>query len=191
MDRLEEAKKVYAPATKKRLNEVEKYGHRAAEYEAYKIWRIIPAQLRGAPETYIAAAGMDAVYQKELLSIRTQTEFSKKYKVSKQTLTAWNKKLDEDPDTRRFRNRVKNLLPTAFMAFYAKLLKEGNAERFVAFLKFIGEGDPPQGPQVIVPIQVIGGEGPDRLLDAIKRTHGPEYLETALALGSPDSGKDA
>ncbi|MHB8744876.1 MAG: hypothetical protein ACYC9L_17440, partial [Sulfuricaulis sp.] len=85
----------------------------------------------------------------------------------------------------------KNLMPTVFMAFYSKLLKYGDADRFNAYLKFIGEGDPPAGPQVIVPIQVIGGEGPDRLIDAIKRTHGPEYLETALALGSPDSGKDA
>ena len=105
-------------------------------YETYTLWRSIPAFMRQAKHKDIAEQlHIEEPLVLELVAIRTQGEFAKKYGVEQSTLSNWNKLMEKrDPlaDTRQWAGGlVKNLL----FKLYMNALKTGDPRAIELFLR--------------------------------------------------------
>ena len=59
-------------------------------YETYALWKSLPSFLKGQPRVALEKFGIEEETMFELLSVKTQLDFSKKYEVDTGTLTDWN-----------------------------------------------------------------------------------------------------
>ena len=117
-------------------------------YETYVIWRSIPAFLREKKHEDIAEElKIDQELISDLVVIRTQTEFAKKYGIENSTLSNWNKlieKRDALGDARQWASKfTKNIV----FALYQNALKTGNARSVELFFKAISKWNPKQSKQ--------------------------------------------
>lgn len=70
--------------------------YKAKEFEIYCLWRALPPFWKGLTEHELSKKFyIDDPDLVELLQISTQEEFSQKYDVNRDTLSAWNKKIKE------------------------------------------------------------------------------------------------
>ena len=113
--------------------------HREKEFKMYVIWRTIPKMFFRSDPKKFEMLGLDEDIS-YLYSIKNQTEFCRKYELNKNTITKWNKEIEEknllEPECRKF---VKGLMSNAIGALYFGALKHGDAARFVALAKYAGE----------------------------------------------------
>jgi len=114
--------------------------HKPKVFEIYMLWKSLPPILMKENEGVLDALAITDEPIRELLKIKNQTEFCKKYKVNKTTVTDWNKKIDDD-DPLYFERRkwVKKLLSNVIIAVYRKALIEGDAQRARFLAEFAGE----------------------------------------------------
>lgn len=61
------------------------------EYRLYLIWRSLPLEFTQAGKQHLLDMGVDDEELLELVEIKTQLDFAKKYELSKDTLSLWNK----------------------------------------------------------------------------------------------------
>src|SRR3990167_1823285 len=68
---------------------------REQDFETYIMWKSLPSILKGKTEAELQAAGIDDPIVTDLLSIRFQKQFAKRFKLDETTLVAWNKRIDD------------------------------------------------------------------------------------------------
>jgi hypothetical protein len=114
------------------------HNQKRAEFETYKLWLSIPAQFIGMQEHDLAKLGVTDQRLIELSKIKTNTEFSKKFKVNMTSLTDWGKELKRDPDVLKSYVEIgQSLTKNLIMALYYAALKNGDAERLKAWMTFV------------------------------------------------------
>ena len=111
-----------------------------AEFETYKLWFALPAFLRGQPPEVIKKFNINEKIAVELLEIPDQQSFAKKYKVSEEILSQWNKRIDASPGetveaTRAFARRLST---SSIGLVYRKLMQDGDAARARVVLETAG-----------------------------------------------------
>lgn len=122
------------------------------EFEIYRLWKVIPIFWRNPPrdkktglaptiDEYCEQIGIDDEGIMELIKIKNQTEFCARFNVHKNTLTEWNKKIENSDVFADMRKWTKILSKNVLMAMYSNAMntRNLNADRDrVNFLKFGG-----------------------------------------------------
>lgn len=106
------------------------------EFELYKVWKSLPPMLTAKGVGVAKELGINDETLLELCSIRTQTEFAKRYGVKDLgTLSDWNRKIEESQeDVDHMRAWVRKLYHNVLFAVYRKAITDGDEGR----AKFLG-----------------------------------------------------
>ena len=102
--------------------------YKVPEFNAYILWKTLPASLRGLSDDDLELMGLKDKMAKDLLKIFNQEEFAKKYKVRTGTLSDWNKKIYEENlifDSMGI--WAKAMTPNIIMSLGKTALKKGEA----------------------------------------------------------------
>ena len=113
--------------------------YKKQEFESYVLWRSMPSILRGQPRHVVEKLGIDDELAMSLLDIKNQTEFAKKFGIKDLgTLTAWNKKIDENGGLMKsIAVWAKKLTPNVISALYREATKSGKAAEVKAWIEII------------------------------------------------------
>lgn len=106
-------------------------------YETYALWKSLPSFLKGQPRVVLAKFGIEEEAVFELLSIKTQLDFSKKYEVDAGTLTDWNKRLEKDGLSKNLNAWARKLTPNIIFALYKNIIKSGRAHEVRAWFEIV------------------------------------------------------
>lgn len=118
----------------------EKGVYKSAEFQAYIIWKSLPAILRSQGMSTMNKFGIDDELSMSLLEIKTQTEFAKRFKIKIGTCTEWNKILiDENLIYGSIKRWAKMITPNVIMALGKTAMKTGKAPEVMAWLKLVEE----------------------------------------------------
>ncbi len=108
-----------------------------AVYELFKAWLAVPPVLRGMDPERATQLGGEAFAQ-ELLSIRTQGEFAKKFGMNEATLVGWKHRAHKEGSIKEIvEETAHEYLPNLMHSFYLKTMKHGDAPRMTLWLKWI------------------------------------------------------
>ncbi len=114
----------------KRRKKKRKLVYRGQDFQSYILWKSLPTILRGQQRPVLKGLGIDEELAISLLEIKNQTEFTKKFRINKYTLTIWNKKIEENNLLVKSRNFwAKKLTSNVLMALYRKAVTEGDTNR--------------------------------------------------------------
>lgn len=114
--------------------------YKTAEFQAYAVWKSLPAILRGENEATLAKFGIDDDLSKEMLSIKNQTEFAKRFKIKRATCSEWNKILtDNNFIYDGIKRWAKMITPNVIMALGKTAMKTGKAPEVLAWGKIVEE----------------------------------------------------
>ena len=120
---------------KKKLRKLPTY--KGPVFETYVFWKAMPAIFRGQSDKELQKMGIDGEVAREVLSIKTQTEFSQRYGINQASLTAWNHKLEESDEVGKLSRKFFQKLTTNILgALYKSAVKEGDSARVALWLKF-------------------------------------------------------
>ncbi len=76
--------------------------NKTAEYETFRLWFSLPASFKNTfkkdPENAAETLGFDDELLIELCQIPNRTVFSEKYRISKDTITSWAKRIEKKDD---------------------------------------------------------------------------------------------
>jgi hypothetical protein len=113
--------------------------YKKQEFESYVLWRSMPSILRGQPKHVIEKLGIDDEIAVSLLDIKNQTEFAKRFGIKDPgTLSAWNKKIDEDGGLMKSISAwAKRLTPNVVSALYREATKTGKAAEVKAWMEVV------------------------------------------------------
>ena len=113
--------------------------YKKQEFESYVLWRSMPSILRGQPRHVIEKLGIDDDLALSLLDIKNQTEFAKRFGIKDLgTLTAWNKKIDENGGLmKNIAVWAKRLTPNVISALYREATKGGKASEVRAWIEIV------------------------------------------------------
>jgi hypothetical protein len=113
--------------------------YKKQEFESYVLWRSMPSILRGQPRHVIEKLGIDDEMAMSLLDIKNQTEFAQKFGIKDPgTLSAWNKKIDEDGGLmKNISMWAKRLTPNVISALYREATKTGKAAEVKAWMEVV------------------------------------------------------
>jgi len=113
--------------------------YKKQEFESYVLWRSMPSILRGQPRHVIEKLGIDDEMAMSLLDIKNQTEFAQKFGIKDPgTLSAWNKKIDEDGGLmKNISLWAKRLTPNVISALYREATKTGKAAEVKAWMEVV------------------------------------------------------
>jgi hypothetical protein len=117
--------------------EFSKAPYKNQAYETYALWKSLPSFLKGQPQRALEKFGIEEESLFELLSIKTQLDFSKKYKVDAGTLTDWNKRLEKDGLVTDINSWARKLTPNVIFALYKNIIKSGRAHEVKAWFEII------------------------------------------------------
>lgn len=106
-------------------------------YETYALWKSLPSFLKGQPKVALEKFGINEDIVFELLSIKTQNEFSRTYTIDIGTLTDWNKRLEKDGLTKDIHAWARKLTPNVIFALYKNITKNGRAHEVRAWYEII------------------------------------------------------
>ncbi len=114
------------------------HGGKPYTKEVFKLWLSLPDIFKGSPERIVELLGIQDDISKELLKIKSMTEFASEFGVIPQTLSGWRKDIEDDVDfmpavKREMRKLTKNIMG----ALYRKTLEEGDAARVTIWMKII------------------------------------------------------
>lgn len=116
----------------------EKGVYKAAEFQAYIIWKSLPAMLRGENKTTLNKFGIEDELSIEMLAIENQVEFAKKFKIKPGTCSEWNKILvDDNLIYESIRRWAKMITPNVIMALGKTAMRTGKAPEVMAWGKII------------------------------------------------------
>lgn len=97
------------------------------EFQLYKAWYMMSPMLALLMPEDLTKMDIDDA-TKKLVMIKTQSEFSKNYRVSPKTLVQWNNEINALPMKERFM-WMKSLSRQVFGSLYKAILKDGDAPR--------------------------------------------------------------
>lgn len=106
-----------------------------ATYETYILWRSLPAFFknppidkkgnRPTPQEFCETIGIDEPAILDLVTIRSQQEFSERFDVNKDTLTRWNKTIAGRNTLNDLRAWATSLSKNVLMALYNNAVRKG------------------------------------------------------------------
>lgn len=106
--------------------------------ELFKMWCVLPETFKGAPDRITDLLGVKDQTTLKLLATGTITAFSATYNVGLGTLFKWKKEIEESVEYQKEVDRFfKPLTKNVTAALYRKMLEEGDAPRFMAWMKVI------------------------------------------------------
>lgn len=117
------------------------------EFKAFAIWLSMPPLMRKPPrdkqgnaptiEDFCAQMGIDDDEVISLVKIRTMTEFSEKYGISQNTLTAWRKEIKRQDIMHDIRVWANELNSNVVFALYNKAIRGGLPEHYKLWFQVI------------------------------------------------------
>lgn len=111
------------------------------EFKLYVLWKSLPPLLRNEleqkPALWQKTGFGDNPVIEELLKIKTQGEFAKKFSLSTDTLAVWNHTIESRDLLGDYRKWAKHLTHNLLMAMYHKGIKYGDAHRVELWLKAV------------------------------------------------------
>ena len=99
-----------------------------AEKEIYWTWYSIAPILRMRSVAELDTMGIADPLVRNLMEIKNQKDFMKKYKISQATASKWNKEFSERPMRERF-SWLRTLTGNVLISMYRKAIAEGDAPR--------------------------------------------------------------
>lgn len=111
--------------------------HREQEFRVFVLWANLPSALRGQPEKALAELGFHDQESLEILKIKTMTEFAKKFRVNKSTLTEWQKRVDEMGYRDRMMGWARRITKNILWKLAREALEEGDAARVKLWLQAV------------------------------------------------------
>ena len=112
--------------------------YKTAEFQSYVVWKSLPAMLKGQNEETLRKFGIEDELSIEMLKIKTQTEFAKRFKIKIDTTTEWNKILiDKNLINESIHRWAKMITPNVIMAMGKTAMRTGKAPEVVAWMKLI------------------------------------------------------
>jgi len=112
--------------------------NREQDFQAYILWKSLPDILYGKDTKTLEALGITDEATKELLKLKTQTQFAERFGIAEvATLTDWNKKIKDNNllinPKELFKDKIKNVLT----ALYRNALIEGDAPRVKLLFQYV------------------------------------------------------
>jgi hypothetical protein len=126
----------------KKVKKSDKKPYKEQDYEMFILWKSLPSLIRGKPKEELQRAwGFHDEVILELLQIKTNVEFAKKFNIKgPNTLTEWQKLPDyQDRVSASWKSWMKKATPDVNASFIRKTIQEGDAPRFKLFHQ-IAEG---------------------------------------------------
>lgn len=117
---------------------------KTVEFGAFLKWISLPSMLRGKPVTELKLVGIHDEETQALLSIETQQEFARRYKVRDATLTHWKQKLGSHGVLLEAKAFFKAQLPNVYASFLKKTIEHADAPR-VRLMEEMFNGMAPEG----------------------------------------------
>ena len=107
-------------------------------FELYKIWRSLPPGYKGMDQSRLKVLGFDDNgFINDLLSIRNQSQFVAKFELGQNTLTAWNKKIDDEGLGDTWKIWAKKLTSNIMSAYGRRLISKGNGQDVLVWNKLV------------------------------------------------------
>ena len=108
------------------------------EYRLYLLWRSMPVKMLRLGESYLKKLGVDDPDIKELVGIKYQMDFSKKFGLSIDTLTDWNQKsIPAEYQDIDYRLWARHLTKNVIQYLYEGIEKEKDAARIKLWLQAV------------------------------------------------------
>ena len=112
--------------------------YKTQDFESCALWKSLPSFLRGQPRPVLQKFGIDDEIALELLDIKTQAEFARRFGIKDPaTLTDWNKRLEKDGSIRRIHDWARKLTPNVIFALYRNASKNGKAAEVRTWLEIV------------------------------------------------------
>lgn len=113
--------------------------YREQDFQTYVMWKSLPSVLRGYDKGKLNVLGFYDEIAIDLLLIRTQTEFARKYGIKDLgTLTDWNKKINSESLLQKpMFAWMKRLTPNVCFSLYRNAMKEGDAARVKLWFQLV------------------------------------------------------
>ncbi|HMP67235.1 MAG TPA: hypothetical protein PKA60_00595 [Candidatus Paceibacterota bacterium] len=111
--------------------------YKAQTFDTYILWKSLPTFLKGQPKVSLEKFGIDEEIIFNLLEIKTQADFGKRYNVDGGTLTDWNKRIQKDGLSKNINSWARKLTPNVVFALYKNITKNGRAHEVRAWYELI------------------------------------------------------
>lgn len=112
--------------------------YKTQDYESYALWKSLPSFLKGQPRLVLEKFGINEDLVFELLEIKTQAEFARRFNIKDQgTLTDWNKRLEKDGLSEHMYSWARKLTPNVIFALYKNISKNGRAQEVRAWNEIV------------------------------------------------------
>lgn len=113
--------------------------YKESEFETYILWKSLPPLLRGITIELAEKYGFTDPLTIELLSIKNQTQFAKKFGISDLgTLSDWNKKILADKTLlTSTKNWGKCLTSNVIFSLYKRILRTGDAASVKLWMQLV------------------------------------------------------
>jgi len=120
-----------------KVDDFSKEPYKAQTYDTYILWKSLPTFLKGQPRVSLEKFGIDEEIIFDLLEIKTQADFGKKYNIDTVTLTDWNKRIQKDGLSKSINSWARKLTPNVVFALYKNITKNGRAHEVRAWYELI------------------------------------------------------
>lgn len=112
--------------------------YKTQDFSSYVLWKSLPSFLKGQPRAVLEKFGISDEAMLQLLEIKTQTEFARRFGVKDLgTLTDWNKRIEKEGLLSSINSWARNLTPNVVFALYKNVSKNGRAHEVRAWFELI------------------------------------------------------
>lgn len=129
------------PKKKKKSHAAPEDPRKEKEFKLYVLWKSLPPLLRNElekkPELWKNTGFGDNPVIEKLLQLKTQKEFAAFAGVGQETLSEWNKTIENRDLLADFRKWAKHLSHNLVMAMYNKAVKYGDPYRIELWFKLV------------------------------------------------------
>ncbi len=130
--------------SKKDIQKIDKRrnSRKEKEFKTFMLWNTLPAVFLGKPDNYLEQLGINNEEAKELMKIKNMSQFAEKYKVRRQTLFEWKKKITNEEMIDNSKDFFKRLSKNIYASFYHATIKNGDAQRVRLWEEMFNEKKP-------------------------------------------------
>lgn len=112
--------------------------YKGQEYRLFLIWRSLPMEIKKGGRPYLEAAGIDDEDLLALSDCQTMTQFSDKFRIDQDTLTAWkNKPVPPEFEAIDWRTWAKQLTTSVVALLFEGIQKDKDAPRIKLWLQAV------------------------------------------------------
>jgi len=118
-------------------NNSELLPYKEKEYHKYLVWKLLPKVILETPGM-VEDLGIEIAEIDDLLGIKTQKEFAKRFGIHQSTLTEWNKKpIPKEFEHLNYKYWARGLTKNIVFALYEGILECKDAARINLWFKYI------------------------------------------------------